>query len=72
MTCSTADTEHGPRLPHARSGVFDHAERGGVATLVIDAVAVEEVDVGEGAMAGRAVRAFDAVPAVVAIMLDPG
>jgi hypothetical protein len=31
---------------------------------MIDAVAVEEVDVGEGAVAGRAVRAFDAVPAV--------
>jgi len=31
---------------------------------MIDAVAVEEVDVGEGAMTRRAVRAFDAVPAV--------
>ena len=60
----SASGEHGPRLPHPRLSVFDHAERGGVATFVIDAVAVEEVDVGEGAMAGRAVRAFDAVPAV--------
>jgi len=59
-----ASGEHGSRLPHPGTGVFDHAERGGVAAFVIDAVAVEEVDVGEGAMTRRAVRAFDAVPAV--------
>ena len=61
-----ASGEHGTRLPHPRPGVFDHAERGGVAAFMIDAVAVEEVDVGEGAMTRRAVRAFDAVPAVAA------
>ena len=60
----SASGEHGPRLPHPRPGVFDHAERRRVATLVIDAVSVEQVDVGEGAMAGRAVRALDAVPAM--------
>ena len=59
-----ASGEHGTRLPHPRSGVFDHAERGGVAAFMIDTVVVEEVDVGEGAMTRRAVRAFDAVPAV--------
>jgi hypothetical protein len=60
----SASGEHGPRLPHPRSSVFDHAERGGVATFMIHAVSVEEVDVGEGAVAGRAVRPLDAVPTV--------
>jgi hypothetical protein len=58
----SASGEHGPQLPHPRWSLFDHAERGGVATFMIYAVPVEEVDVGEGAMAGRAVRPLDAVP----------
>jgi len=46
--------------------VLDHAELDRVRAVVIDAVAVEDVGVGEGAVAGRAVRAVDAVPAASA------
>ena len=56
----------GARLPHAGLGVPGHAERRGIAAQVVDPVLVEEVEGGEGAVAGRAVGSFDAVPAVLA------
>jgi hypothetical protein len=56
----------GAGFPDAGFRVLDQAELDRVRTVVIDAVAVEQVGVGEGAVTGRAMRAVDAVPAVSA------
>ena len=58
---STSD-DHGPRLPYAGLGVLSHAESGGIPAFMIGSMLVEEIDGGEGAMTGSAVRSFDAVP----------
>src|SRR3954453_16489063 len=54
------------RLPHARCDALDHPERGRVAACGIDAVSVEEINIGEGAVTGRAVCSIDAVPTMPA------
>ena len=54
-------------FPDAGFRVLDQAELDRVRAVVIDAVAVEQVGVGEGVVTGRAVRAVDAVPAVSAV-----
>jgi hypothetical protein len=46
--------------------VLSHAESGGISAFVIGSMPVEVIDGGEGALTGRAMRSFDAVPAPLA------
>ena len=54
------------RLPHTRFDTLDHADGGGVAACGIDPVSVEQIDIGEGAVTGRAVCPVDAIPTMPA------